>query len=110
MESTDGSLAWRNLISSSVLGGFQGQGEITGGKLPGGKLRGRSPGSSPRPLNSAPLLYLHHHHCQSQTIIFIGLLYLPPPGFPLNAKNMSSLQKPLPFDHPSSLSLSLSLS
>ena len=47
---TGHSLAWRNLISSSVLGGFQGQGEITEGKLPGesswGDHRGINGGSS----------------------------------------------------------------
>jgi|SRR6218665_2484838 len=31
-------------------------------------------------LNSAPFLYLHHHHCQSQDIIFIRLLYSSHPG------------------------------
>jgi len=41
MESTDGSLAWRNLISSFVLAGFQGQREITGVKLQEEKLRGK---------------------------------------------------------------------
>src|SRR6218665_3143420 len=35
MESTYGSLAWRNLISSSVLEGFRGQGEITEGNYRG---------------------------------------------------------------------------
>jgi len=29
-------------------------------------------------LNSAPFLYLHHHHCQWQTIVFIRFLYLSP--------------------------------
>src|SRR6218665_4132345 len=38
----------RKLISASVLGGFQGPGEITGRRSPGGDLRrGRSPGISP---------------------------------------------------------------
>jgi len=37
-------MAWRNLISPAVLGGFQGQGKITGRKLPGGNYRGKSPG------------------------------------------------------------------
>src|SRR6218665_306480 len=32
-------------------------------------------------LNAAPFLYLHHHHWQSQTIIFIRLLYLSPRAF-----------------------------
>src|SRR6218665_2434393 len=58
MESTDGSLAWRNLTSSSVLEGFQGQGrsqrEITG-ESPGGNHRG----SSPRPV----LLTLSSYNC-----------------------------------------------
>src|SRR6218665_2631506 len=31
-------------------------------------------------LNSAPFLYLHHRHCQSQDIIFIRLLYPSPSG------------------------------
>ena len=31
-------------------------------------------------LNSAPFLYLHHRHCQSQDIIFIRLLFPSPPG------------------------------
>jgi len=48
-------------------------------------------------VNSAPFLfYLHHHHCQSQDIIFIPLLYPSPPCIPLKTK-MSSLQKPLPW-------------
>jgi len=50
LESTDGSLAWRKLISSSVLGGSQGQREITGGnireEISEGDHRGKLPGSS----------------------------------------------------------------
>src|SRR6218665_308770 len=46
-------------------------------------------------LNCALFLYLHHHHCQSQTIIFIRLLCLSPPGLPRKTK-MASLQKLLP--------------
>src|SRR6218665_1105581 len=49
-------------------------------------------------LNSAPFLYLHHNHCQSQNIIFIRLLYLSTPGFPLKTK-ISSLQKTLTLTH-----------
>ena len=44
-------------------------------------------------LNSAPFLYLHHCHCQSQ---HIHLLYPSPPGLPLKIK-MSSLQTLLPW-------------
>jgi len=47
-------------------------------------------------LNSTPFLYLHHHYCQSQDIIFIRLLYQSPPGLPLKPK-MPSLQKLLPW-------------
>src|SRR6218665_947434 len=46
-------------------------------------------------LNSAPFLYLHHCHCQSQDIIFIRLLYPSLPSLPLKIK-MSSLQTLLP--------------
>src|SRR6218665_529006 len=49
-------------------------------------------------LNSAPFLYLHHNHCQSQNIIFIRLLYLSTPGFPLKTK-ISSLQITLTLTH-----------
>jgi len=45
-------LVWRNLIFSCVGGGFQGQGEITGGKSPGklpeGITGGKSPGENHR--------------------------------------------------------------
>jgi len=40
-------------------------------------------------LNSAPFLYLHHHYCQSQDIIFIRLLYTSPPGLPLKTKTLT---------------------
>src|SRR6218665_1968983 len=47
-------------------------------------------------LNSALFFYLHHH-CQSQAIIFIRLLYLSyrPSSFPLKIK-VSSLQELIP--------------
>jgi len=75
MESTDGSLAWRNLISSSVLGGFQDEGVITGGKAPGkitggklsGESRGNHRGSSPRPDFSSPKCYTISCHVMSYT-------------------------------------------
>ena len=51
LESTDGSLAWRNLISSCVLGGIEGQREIAGGKLPGGN----HPGGNHRGVHLDPL-------------------------------------------------------
>src|SRR6218665_1960518 len=38
-------------------------------------------------LNSAPFLYLHHHYCQSQDIIFIRLLHPSPPSLSLKTKN-----------------------
>src|SRR6218665_1280682 len=37
-------------------------------------------------LNSAPFLYLHRPHCQSQDIIFIRLLSPSPPSPPLSIK------------------------
>src|SRR6218665_2754725 len=43
-------------------------------------------------LNPTHFLYLHYYHCQSQTIIFIRLLYPSIPGLPLKTK-MLSLQK-----------------
>jgi len=47
-------------------------------------------------LDSSPFLYLHHRHCKSQDIVFIGLLYPSPPGLLLKIK-MSSLQTLLPW-------------
>ena len=47
-------------------------------------------------LNSAPFLYLHHRHCQSQDIIFIRLLYPSPLG-PSTQHWMSSLPTLLPW-------------
>src|SRR6218665_3645703 len=45
--------------------------------------------------NSAPFLYLHRRHCQSQDIIYLRLLYPSLLGLPLKIK-MSSLQTLIP--------------
>ena len=65
MESTDWSLAWRKLISSSVLGGFQGprgdhRGEITGGEFTEGNHRG---GNHRYPIKTCTLTHFIAWQC-----------------------------------------------